>query len=98
MELARKRKACLTAEFTRKRTISLLLGALFAVMAGIATAYAQPMLAFNAGVISLIFLVRAIDAHGMVHEVQRYSDKTLFVRMASSDHAAPTKPMTDLGS
>ena len=97
MQLARERKARLTAEFARKRTYSILFAVVFLILAGIATAFAQPMLTFNAIVISLIFVVRAMDAHGMVQEVRRRSDKTLVVRMPFIERDTPGKTATDTG-
>jgi hypothetical protein len=97
MKLARERKARLTAEFKRTRNISCLWALAFAALAVFLSFIPQPMLAFNAGVISLIFVVRAFDAHGMIEDVQRRSDKTLYVRMSSIEHGLPGKTVTDVG-
>jgi hypothetical protein len=59
---------------------------LFVALAALTTAFGQPMLAFNVFLVSLIFVLRAIDAHGMVQEVHLYSDKMLFVRTPSAGH------------
>jgi hypothetical protein len=96
MELARLRINRLTSEFTRKRTSSLLLAITFVALGGLAFGYSQPMLAFNSLVISLLFVLRCLDSHGMVQDVRRRSTKTLFPRMAMFERPA-AKPTTDPG-
>jgi hypothetical protein len=98
MQLARERNDRLKAEFKSKRTNSVVLAAAFALGCGIASAYEQPMLAFNSIVISLIFVVRTIDTHGHLQEIGRRSTKTLFPRMTVLQPDAPARGTTDSGT
>jgi len=96
-QLAQEHSARRLAEFKKRRTNSLLLTLIFGLLVGLALAYDQPMLAFNAIMVSLIFLIRAIDAHGMAQDVRRRPRKTLVVRMPFTERDAPSKTATDPG-
>jgi hypothetical protein len=91
IEIAGKRVERLTAEFTRKRTTSAVLSAVFVLLGILAFAYLQPMLAFNLLMVALIFAIRCFDNHTMVQEVGRRSRKTLFVRMPNREQSESTK-------
>lgn len=94
MLLALEQRDRLIANFSSRCKSSALLASAFVPLALIALLFSQPMLAFNSIVIALIFVVRAIDAHGMVQEARRRSDKILVVRAASSPS---TKQATEPG-
>lgn len=91
MQLARERSDRIKSKFSIKRARSIVIAILFVILGGIAFTYGQPMLAFNSGVISLIFLVRAIDAHGQLQVAELYSTKTLFPRMSLLDREGAPK-------
>jgi uncharacterized small protein (DUF1192 family) len=92
IELANARIARLTAEFSRKRNVGILLAILFAVLSAGVFVSGQPMLAFCSVMLALIFVVRSVDAQGQVGEVSRRSTNNLYSRLSLLQNETASSP------
>ena len=76
-ELARQRNERLRHALAQKRSRSIALAVVSALIAALAWIAGFEMVAFCLAIVFLIFLLRYFDANGHLHEVRRRSDKSL---------------------